>query len=214
MEMAVIVPYRDREEHLEKFVPYMQEYLDQPFSIFVIEQEPGQRFNRGKLMNVGFDIAKNDYDWFCFHDVDLLPEDISYNYPEDPIHLGARLEQNNFEMPYPTFFGGVNMFCKEDFELVNGFPNDYWGWGWEECDLRLRCELAGLTISRPKQGKFKSLPHEYPHLAKNNGQVTYQDWVLENSARYQAFATLHGATINEPLVPTEAAEPRDSKTGL
>lgn len=44
------------------------------FHIFVIEQSLDQRkFNRGKLLNAGFDMARNDYDVFIFHDVDLLP---------------------------------------------------------------------------------------------------------------------------------------------
>lgn len=45
------------------------------FHIFIIEQSAdGRKFNRGKLLNAGFDIARNDYDVFIFHDVDLLPE--------------------------------------------------------------------------------------------------------------------------------------------
>lgn len=44
------------------------------FHIFIIEQSTdGRKFNRGKLLNAGFDIARNDYDVFIFHDVDLLP---------------------------------------------------------------------------------------------------------------------------------------------
>lgn len=44
------------------------------FHIFIIEQSAdGRKFNRGKLLNAGFDIARNDYDIFIFHDVDLLP---------------------------------------------------------------------------------------------------------------------------------------------
>lgn len=34
----------------------------------------GRKFNRGKLLNAGFDMARDDYDVFIFHDVDLLPD--------------------------------------------------------------------------------------------------------------------------------------------
>lgn len=44
------------------------------FHILVIEQtDDGRKFNRGKLLNAGFDMARDDYDVFVFHDVDLLP---------------------------------------------------------------------------------------------------------------------------------------------
>lgn len=44
------------------------------FHIFIVEQSlDGRKFNRGKLLNAGFDMARNDYDTFIFHDVDLLP---------------------------------------------------------------------------------------------------------------------------------------------
>ena len=44
------------------------------FHIFILEQSlDGCKFNRGKLLNAGFDMACNDYDVYIFHDVDLLP---------------------------------------------------------------------------------------------------------------------------------------------
>ena len=42
--------------------------------MFILEQSlDGHKFNRGKLLNAGFDMARNDYDVYVFHDVDLLP---------------------------------------------------------------------------------------------------------------------------------------------
>ena len=78
-KLAIIVPYRDREEHLARFVPHMDKFLsDIDYKIFVIEQDNDKPFNRGWLLNVGYKIAeKQGYDSFCFHDVDMLPEDNS-----------------------------------------------------------------------------------------------------------------------------------------
>ena len=79
-KLAVIIAYRDREEHLKIFLHHMhpifqRQLLD--YRIFVVEQKSGQPFNRGALMNVGFKEAMkiDDFDCFVFHDVDLLPED-------------------------------------------------------------------------------------------------------------------------------------------
>lgn len=91
--MAVIVPYRDldpaqrRSAHLEQFVPYMEDFLSKAvdgaprgvaeFRVYVVEQSADSRkFNRGKLLNIGFDLARQEgCAAFLFHDVDLLPSD-------------------------------------------------------------------------------------------------------------------------------------------
>ena len=60
-KLAIIVPYRDREEHLAQFVPHMDKFLsdrDIPYKIFVVEQKNERPFNRGWLVNVGYSIAK------------------------------------------------------------------------------------------------------------------------------------------------------------
>ena len=43
----------------------------------------------------------------------------------------------NYSLPYDTIFGGVVAFTKEQMELVNGFPNRYWGWGGESNGRRV-----------------------------------------------------------------------------
>ena len=56
-KLAVIVPYRNRESHLNVFIPYLEDYLNSkkiPFEIFVIEQKDKKPFNRGKLLNIGY----------------------------------------------------------------------------------------------------------------------------------------------------------------
>jgi hypothetical protein len=55
-KLAIVVPYRDREEHLKKFLPAMKkcDFLnDIDYEILIVEQEDGKPFNRGKLLNVG-----------------------------------------------------------------------------------------------------------------------------------------------------------------
>ena len=48
-------------------------------------------FNKGKLLNVGYNQSQmyDDYDCFVFHDVDLIPEDDRNDYgcPSSPRHM-------------------------------------------------------------------------------------------------------------------------------
>ena len=69
VKVAIIVPFRDlhieqkRSSHLSQFVPYMMKFLNSKlnqkheYKIYVIEQSVDNRkFNRGKLLNIGYDI--------------------------------------------------------------------------------------------------------------------------------------------------------------
>jgi hypothetical protein len=139
-KVAVIVPFRDlraeqkRYQQMMKFIPFMEEYLlkeDVAFKIFIIEQSnDGRKFNRGKLLNVGYDLAaKMGYSIFVFHDVDLLPSEElrSYYvcYPiEGPVHVARVWDRYNEN---PKYFGGVVTFSQSDYENINGYPNNYWG---------------------------------------------------------------------------------------
>ena len=58
---------------------------------------------------------------------------------------------------YKQFLGGVLSFRPHDFARINGFPNDYWGWGLEDDQLGLRMAHNGIRTLRVKLGKFQDL---------------------------------------------------------
>jgi hypothetical protein len=144
-KLGVIVPYRDRFEQLQIFKNYIFEYLnlkDIPFELIIVEQDGGSNFNRGKLLNIGFKYAKKlKCDYVVFHDVDMLPIDVDYSYTEHPIHLATNFisDGDMKRTLFDDYFGGVTLFPISDFERINGYSNDYWGWGFEDDDLLYRC---------------------------------------------------------------------------
>ena len=56
------------------------------------------------------------------------------------------------------FFGGVVICRNVQFRTVNGYPNEYWGWGFQDKDLKERFTRSGIGTLRRK-GTFQALAH-------------------------------------------------------
>jgi len=152
-KLAIIVPYRDRQEHLDVFVPHMHEFLKDKgidYTIFIAEQTDDRPFNYGKLCNIVTKEVGEEYTYFAFHDIDMLPmnDECDYGYPESPTHLATNVEAHNNELPYPQYFGGVVVISREDFENANGYSNEYWGYGFEDLDLLYRLQRSGAYLEK------------------------------------------------------------------
>jgi hypothetical protein len=158
-KFLIVIPYRDRQENLATLLPHLHWFLRKHhFEIAVIEQGDQRKFNKGFLCNVGYQMFRSKFDYFVFHDVDLIPLQGDYSFPKRPAHIATQLSQYGYRDLYPDHLYGVTAFRGEDFEKINGFSIRYRGWGVEDQDLKLRCRAAGLTAQRRK-GRFISLPH-------------------------------------------------------
>ncbi|XP_056012653.1 beta-1,4-galactosyltransferase 1-like isoform X1 [Ostrea edulis] len=154
-KVAVLIPYRNRQEHLNILLyvlhPMLQHQL-LDYGIFVIEQSNGTLFNRGLLFNIGYveALKVDNYSCFVFHDVDLVPENdkILYGCIDSPIHLSAAIDIFNYRLLYDELFGGVSAMLRTHFEAVNGFSNLYPGWGGEDDDIYHRMVRKTLRLKR------------------------------------------------------------------
>jgi hypothetical protein len=174
--LAIIVPYRERRQHLDQFVPHMRAYFardkldkDIDYRVLIVEQETGLPFNRGALKNAGFLLAEAQSDYCCFHDIDYLPiwADYSpadrptpivwYGAEERPIAPGRTklVAKHNLAL----FFGGALIVPNSIVRAVNGYSNDYWGWGWEDEDVKARFATLNIATGRRK-GTFLPLVHD------------------------------------------------------
>lgn len=177
--LSIVVPYRDREEHMKQFVPFMEKsdlLKEIDFEILFVEQEEGKPFNRGKLLNIGA-VESPRATYYCFHDVDMLPVISDYSTVPNPTHLAAEAEQFGYKLPYEGYFGGVTLFDKHSFIKSNGYSNEYWGWGAEDDDVLFRCRIKGIKSSR-KAGRYRSLSHKREIL---------QDLYSENLKKFFGF---------------------------
>ncbi|XP_016136979.1 beta-1,4-galactosyltransferase 3-like isoform X1 [Sinocyclocheilus grahami] len=167
---AIIIPHRNREHHLKFLLYYLHPFLQRQqlnYGIYIIHQAGNYTFNRAKLMNVGFREAMREEDWDClfFHDVDLIPEDDRNTYICDahPKHAAIAMDKFGYKLPYKMYFGGVSALTPVQYLKMNGFPNNYWGWGGEDDDIGVRVSLGGMLISRPslKVGRYKMIKHKH-----------------------------------------------------
>jgi hypothetical protein len=179
---GIIISYRqnveqNRERQLQKIIPYLENKLNNSwfkYNIYIIEQSDDDRkFNRGKLLNTGYDIARKDKcKYFIFHDVDLLSDDIVMKYyqvyPKNPIHIASVWKE---KYTYENFIGGIMSMNSDDFKKINGFPNNYWGWGGEDDEMLKRIKAVKLIIDKPIEGEIHEIEHgwnESNGINKNN----------------------------------------------
>ncbi|CAB4035829.1 beta-1,4-N-acetylgalactosaminyltransferase bre-4-like, partial [Paramuricea clavata] len=164
--VAIIIPYRKREQQLKIFLRHMHPMLKRQlldYRIMVIEQAGETPFNRAMLFNIGYKeaLAFHDFKCFVFHDVDLMPENDKnyYGCPTAPRHLSVAIDKFQYRLPYQAIFGGAGAFRKEDFEKINGFSNQFWGWGGEDDDLYRRITAKGFKLTRPGMavGRYKMI---------------------------------------------------------
>uniref|UniRef100_A0A8C1KA85 Beta-1,4-galactosyltransferase n=1 Tax=Cyprinus carpio TaxID=7962 RepID=A0A8C1KA85_CYPCA len=178
-KVAIIIPFRNRGEHLKYWLHYLHPILQRQqldYGIYVIQQDGEGTFNRAKLLNVGYveALKEYDYDCFIFSDVDIIPMDDRNTYmcSSQPRHLSVSMDKFGFRLPYKQYFGGVSAISKGQFQKINGFPNNYWGWGGEDDDIFNRLVFQGMKISRPSGdiGKCRMIRHSRDQKNEPNPQ--------------------------------------------
>ena len=67
--------------------------------------------------------------------------------------------------PHPDFLSGSVTIPVDTFKRVNGYSNDYWGWGGEDDELLLRVKQFNLNWTRPvgKLGFYNAITTHHGH---------------------------------------------------
>ena len=170
-KLAIIVPmvcsskekkcdvYKMIREHYKKMEEPLK-CLERDYHVFYISQiQDGRPMNKGKLLNVGYQIAKkNGCDIFIFQTMNVAPNKniMSYydSYPDNPVCLEAKREGYH----YQNYYLGTMMFSKDDFKKCNGYPNDIWGEKLgHDYALWLRMATNNMVLDQPISGSFKNV---------------------------------------------------------
>lgn len=72
---------------------------------------------------------------------------------------------------------------------MNGYSNQFWGWGGEGDNLRFRVGYHNMTIVRDLKvsARYKALPHKKTDHENENWQLLEQDIAL---SKYDGLSTL------------------------
>ena len=192
-DTIIIIPYRAREKHLEYYientVPLLKKHMPNS-KVVVIEQDWNNKlFNRGYLLNIGVKEYENKTIHCMTHDVDINPyEETIIKYYVDPI------ADNAIKGIYTSkcnTLGGIIKFQSKTFFLINGFPNNIWGWGQEDKALQNRAEFKKINISKnilnndPNQKKyflrFNDINDRNPYKGKSFYNIKSDETELQSS---------------------------------
>ncbi|KAL4704636.1 hypothetical protein ACJJTC_002893 [Scirpophaga incertulas] len=186
--VAILVTYRNRQKHLDTFLPYMHNFLRKQkihYKIYLIEQQDNKKWNKGTLYNIGARHAiAEKFPCLILQDVDLLPLDEANLYvcTKQPRHMSASIDKFRYVLPYTTLVGGVLAIRADQYIKINGFSNKYEGWGGEDDDFAKRIISHNMDIIRfpRRMSRYSMLRH--PQEPKNAMRVQ----LLADSARFEA----------------------------
>jgi hypothetical protein len=215
----IIIPYRARGNQLERkkqfeyLIPYMNGYMKQfniNYTLMVIEQNDDKLFNRGKLFNIGvleaiklFNPQEKSY--FCHQNVDIIPQKIDYSMWSEGI---------TDVIGFDSGLGAMYFTDLESYVRINGYPNDYDGYGQDDIILLERCKYNFVNVNLSLKKKIAD--HTDEVYKKNNklGDILASDpilkelHVLDIGAFYYEWRDQRMNSINAEKVKKEIAQPQ------
>jgi len=172
----VLITYRGRATHLEVITTHLRKHWSE-LTIAVIEQADTNAWNKGLLYNIGYKLLSSAYDYVILHDVDFIPVlgEVDYSYCDLPCMIAGRASQFNYQLLYSQFFGGVVVVSKTHYVAVNGFSNQYKGYGGEDDGLYQSFIQKGIQ-PQVKMGKFECFAHPKPDIRPGTGFYNTLDY--------------------------------------
>lgn len=137
-DLLIVVPYRDREEHLKSFLEKTPKYFNErniSYDILIAELDDIGDWNAGLCCNSLINFKKKaNYKYLYIHHVDVYPIEGEWKYPED--------NQVYFNLgDYGSCLMKMDNYLK-----VGGYRNGFWGWGAEDNDLYHKFAKVGVTV--------------------------------------------------------------------
>lgn len=190
----------EREQQKNHFIEIMPNIFDLKkinIEFFIIEQSnDGQKFNIGKLKNVGFDLASQSqkkFEHYIFTDIDVIPDTtlteyyITFPQNDGPMSLamkGTRFTKREDKNQIP-FFGSSIKFSENQFKKLNGFPNNFWGWGREDHVIATRIKKNKMKLYYPQSGSIIDLEEKSNNVMSTQDKQTLKDHDLKENLCFE-----------------------------
>ena len=154
---ALVIPYRDRQQHLAVWLAHLHPILarqQRDYQVFLVDQVDTFPFNRGALLNAGVLEARKlgEFNCFVLHDVDMVPETDLAVYQCPPsgqiLHMAVSVSRWRYRIAYNQYSGGIVLANNHTINKLNGFSNSFYGWGGEDDDFYCRLVRNNVTINR------------------------------------------------------------------
>lgn len=137
-DLLIVVPYRNREEHLQGFLQNSPKYFDKQeltYDVLICELDQQGDWNAGLSCNSVIDfIADKSYEWLYIHHVDVWPIDGKWKFPDNDNTVFFNMgDYGSCLMKLRTFLD------------VKGYSNSFWGWGGEDNELYGKLRQQGYN---------------------------------------------------------------------
>lgn len=161
---VILVSYRARglqlfrREQLIKAVTNFKIYFEDnkiEYKIIISEQNNDNKFNRGMLLNAAFLEAEKNFTFskkYMHMNADYT-FDLSRTFPQELLDFKEGFI-DLYRPPCPVL-GGACVFDAESYKIINGFPNDFQGWGGEDFAIYNRIIYNKINLTTPP-GLFNS----------------------------------------------------------
>ena len=94
----------------------------------------------------------------------------------------------------PNLRGGLLGTWKPDMVAINGWNEDFSGWGLEDTELVARLFNLGITL---KKIKFQAITYHLWHTVQSREQVTFNLQMLVKTVKEKQIACKNGLTFSE-----------------
>ena len=91
-----------------------------------------------------------------------------YHCPTQPWHVAGAVDKWGYVNQWPDYVGGVLAMLTPHYKIVNGFSNQYWGWGAEDDNMSHRIKMSNLQLTRLDTTESRMMTFKHGTNLKGN----------------------------------------------